>query len=215
MYPFSDDDGRRRGRTSGGRLRNRWFLEPVLGRGYPEDMLERYAEILPTIEDGDMDTIAAPLDFLGINYYTRSVVRASVGEVRGRGGGAHRDGLGGVPGRPLSAARASADRVRAPRVYITENGAAFADARENGRVPDSTAGLLPRGASRRARCGDRRGRPGAGLLPWSLLDNFEWALGYSRRFGIVYVDFDTLERVPKDSFTWYRDFIATQRAGRT
>ncbi len=54
-----------------------------------------------------------------------------------------------------------------------------------------------------------------GYFLWSLLDNFEWAFGYSRRFGIVYVDFDTLERVPKDSFTWYRDFIATQRAGRT
>ena len=54
-----------------------------------------------------------------------------------------------------------------------------------------------------------------GYFVWSLLDNFEWALGYSQRFGIVYVDFPTLERVPKDSFSWYRDFIATQRAGRT
>ena len=85
MYPFSDNEADVEAAHREDGFRNRWFLEPVLGRGYPEDMLERYAEILPTIEDGDMDTIAAPLDFLGINYYTRSVVRASVGEVPAEG----------------------------------------------------------------------------------------------------------------------------------
>ncbi|HVR12879.1 MAG TPA: family 1 glycosylhydrolase, partial [Gaiellaceae bacterium] len=91
----------------------------------------------------------------------------------------------------------------------------FADVRENGRVPDSRRVSYLEGHLDAVVSAIAEGVPVRGYFLWSLLDNFEWALGYSRRFGIVYVDFDTLERVPKDSFTWYRDFIATQRAGRT
>src|SRR5262245_30752294 len=84
-YPFSDAEADIEAARREDGSRNRWFLEPVLGRGYPEDMLEQYAEILPTIDDGDMAAIGAPLDFLGINYYTRNVVRAGVGEVTTEG----------------------------------------------------------------------------------------------------------------------------------
>ena len=97
-------------------------------------------------------------------------------------------------------------------IYVTENGAAFGDVRtHDGRVhdPERTAYLESHiGAVLRAVAD---GAPIGGYFVWSLLDNFEWAHGYSKRFGIVYVDYPTLERVPKDSFYWYRDFIASRR----
>jgi beta-glucosidase len=215
MYPFSDDEADIEAAHREDGFRNRWFLEPVLGRGYPEDMLERYAEILPTIEDGDMGMIAAPLDFLGINYYTRSVVRAGVGEVPAEGAEQTEMGWEVYPDGLYRLLVHLQTMYELPELYITENGAAFADARENGRVPDSRRVSYLEGHLDAVGAAIAEGVPVRGYFLWSLLDNFEWALGYSRRFGIVYVDFDTLERVPKDSFTWYHDFIATQRAGRT
>jgi beta-glucosidase len=215
MYPFSDNEADVEAAHREDGFRNRWFLEPVLGRGYPEDMLERYDEILPTIEDGDMDTIAAPLDFLGINYYTRSVVRASVGEVPAEGAEHTEMGWEVYPDGLYRVLVHLQTMYEPPELYITENGAAFADARENGRVADSRRVSYLEGHLDAVVAAIAEGVPVRGYFLWSLLDNFEWAFGYSRRFGIVYVDFDTLERVPKDSFTWYRDFIATQRAGPT
>jgi beta-glucosidase len=212
MYPFSDTEADVEAARREDGFRNRWFLEPVLGRGYPDDMLERYAEILPPIADGDMATIAAPLDFLGINYYTRNVVRANGGEVRAEGSEHTEMGWEVYPDglyRLLVDLQAA---YKPPELYITENGAAFPDARENGRVPDARRVSYLEGHLDAVAAAIAEGVPVRGYFLWSLLDNFEWAFGYSRRFGIVYVDFDTLERVPKNSFTWYRDFIATQRA---
>jgi beta-glucosidase len=98
-----------------------------------------------------------------------------------------------------------------PQLYITENGAAFADNRDDGHVDDPRRiSYIERHVDAISRAlGD--GVPLAGYFVWSLLDNFEWSRGYSQRFGIVYVDFETLERVPKASYHWYRDFIAAQR----
>ena len=200
--------------------RNRWFLEPVLGLGYPSDMLEHYASILPAIEDGDLETIGARLDFLGVNYYSRSVVRAGqdpADPVAVDLDGAERTEMGWeVYPHGLTDLLVRLHRdYELPDVYITENGAAYPDARTNGSVSDpQRISYVERhvGALRDA---VSDGVPVRGYFLWSLLDNFEWAFGFSRRFGIVYVDFDTLERVPKDSFTWYRDFIAATRAAHT
>jgi beta-glucosidase len=218
MYPltYSGADLAAARRADGSR--NRWFLDPVLGRGYPADMLEQYASILPQIEDGDLETIAAPLDFLGVNYYTRNVVRAGTGarafEVADTDGAEHTDMGWEVYPDGLSDLLARLQReYELPDIYITENGAAFADARQNGSVADPRRiAYLERHL---AALGDAiaLGVPVRGYFLWSLLDNFEWAFGFSKRFGIVYVDFDTLERVPKASFTWYRDVIAAHRAG--
>jgi len=208
MYPFSDTEADIEAAHREDGFRNRWFLDAVLGRGYPEDMLERYAEILPPIADGDLETIAAPLDFLGINYYTRNVVRAGVGEVATEGAEhtdmgweVYPDGL-----RDLLV-RLHAE-YELPDLYITENGAAFPDSRNNGTVRDPRRIAYLGGHLDAVASAIADGVPVRGYFLWSLLDNFEWAFGYSRRFGIVYVDFETLERVPKSSFHWYRDRIA-------
>ena len=101
------------------------------------------------------------------------------------------------------------DEYDAPPLYVTENGAAF---RDRGAVEDPRRVSYLEGHLAAVRDAIADGIDVRGYFLWSLLDNFEWALGYSRRFGIVYVDFATLERVPKASYRWYRDFIATRRA---
>jgi len=217
MYPFSDSEADIQATRHLDGFRNRWFLDPVLGRGYPQDMLERYAEILPTIEDGDMRTIAAPLDFLGVNYYTRNVVRAGTGDTAPKpvpAEGAEHTEMGWevYPNGLSDLLVRLRDDYELPDLYITENGAAFPDARENGSIPDpQRISYLERHLGALAAAMEQ-GVPVRGYFLWSLLDNFEWAFGYTKRFGIVYIDFETLERVPKASYGWYRDFIATQRA---
>jgi beta-glucosidase len=211
MYPFSDTEADIEAAHREDGFRNRWFLDAVLGRGYPEDMLERYAEILPPIADGDLETIAAPLDFLGINYYTRNVVRAGVGEVATEGAEhtdmgweVYPDGL-----RDLLV-RLHAE-YELPDLYITENGAAFPDSRNNGTVRDPRRIAYLGGHLDAVASAIADGVPVRGYFLWSLLDNFEWAFGYSRRFGIVYVDYRTLERTPKSSALWYSELIAAHR----
>jgi len=165
------------------------------------------------VQPGDMATIAAPIDFLGVNYYQRRVVARAVD------GGwrfVHQDGslytdMGWEvsPNGLFDLMRRLRDDYAPPAIVVTENGAAFADARaHDGSVRDperrdyvaAHVGALGRAIA--------AGVPVEGYFAWSLLDNFEWAHGYARRFGLVYVDYATLERVPKSSFYWYRDHIA-------
>ena len=194
-------------------FRNRWILDPVLRGEYPPLLLERFAPATPPVEDGDLRTIAAPLDFLGLNYYTRSVVGAdpATGEpITIESGDAERTAMGWeVYPDGLFELLVRLDReYELPPLYVTENGAAFQDSRQNGTVHDpQRISYVERhvGAIRRA---IEHGVPVHGYFLWSLLDNFEWTHGYSQRFGIVYVDYETLERVPKASYYWYRDLIA-------
>jgi beta-glucosidase len=192
---------------------NRWFLDPIFRGSYPEDMLRTYEGKEPPIEDGDLETISVPIDFLGINNYSRQVVQAGAA------------GNPAVPIRPEGSTYTDMDwevypsslhdlllRVHReyapPCIYITENGAAFPDVRvHDGSVPDpERCGYLDRYIQAVGRA-IADGVPVGGYFVWSLLDNFEWSFGYWKRFGIVYVDFPTLERVPKSSYYWYRDFI--------
>jgi beta-glucosidase len=200
-------------------FRNRIVLDPVLKGAYPDEVLRRYDDVFPEVRPGDMRTIAAPLDFLGVNYYTRNVVRADPAggppqvvspedvERTEMGWEVYPDGLHEV----LVGLR---DGYRVPPLYVTENGAAFADRLVAGEVEDRlrvdyVARHLEAVGRARADGVDVRG-----YFLWSLLDNFEWAHGFGRRFGIVYVDFETLRRTPKASYRWYRDFIAAQRRPR-
>jgi beta-glucosidase len=194
---------------------NRWFLDPIFRGSYPADLLERNEIVVPVVREGDLDAISVPLDFLGVNNYFRFVVSAGDDGPRiARDSEAQRTDMGWeVYPDGLHRLLVQVARDYAPQaIYVTENGAAFGDVRvHDGRVhdPERTAYLESHIAAVSRAVGD--GAPVKGYFVWSLLDNFEWAYGYSKRFGIVYVDYPTLERVPKDSFYWYRDFIASRR----
>jgi len=199
-------------------MHNRWFLDPLFLGHYPEDMVEAWAEIMPTIQDGDLETIAAPIDFLGVNNYSSPLVAADPAGGRSkivRRHDAERTDMGWeITPDGLHDLLVRLKRDYKPEaVYITENGAAFADVRgHDGSVDDHERQAFLQAyidASGRALAA---GVPLRGYFVWSLLDNFEWAWGYWKRFGLVYIDYTTLERVPKGSFYWYRDFVAAQRA---
>lgn len=209
---------------------NRWFLDPLYGRGYPDDMIRDHRDAgaidgAPSwLERGDLGAIATPTDFLGVNYYYRHVVRSD---------------------RVAEADNAPRTLVQAPRdewtemdwevypqglwellvrlhldyapgpLYITENGASFGDGPDaSGRIRDDrrTAYLQSHLAQAHRAIAD--GVPLHGYFAWSLLDNFEWQHGYRQRFGLVWVDADGRRRC-KDSALWYRDAIARGAIGVT
>ena len=197
-------------------FQNRWFLDPLFKKEYPADMIDHYSgwTMLDYILPEDLATIAAPIDFLGVNYYSRSVVRDDPSEKYLR--------IGGVPPkRPVTAmgwevapesltdllTRLRSDYGDIP-IYITENGAAFADEPDaSGAVDDPQRVAFLRTHLASALQAMEKGVPVRGYYVWSFLDNFEWAFGYSKRFGLVYVDYATQERIPKKSAHWYRDVI--------
>ncbi|MEZ4472837.1 MAG: GH1 family beta-glucosidase [bacterium] len=200
---------------------NRWYLDPLAGRGYPTDLVEDYRERGYTpdwdfIQPGDLEAIAAPTDFLGINYYTRGIIRSdrvpeaenapvtvrATGPMTDMDWEVHPDGL-----------RRLLERVHRdyafPAIHITENGAAYATPpTSSGRVPDRERLVYLDGHLRACHQAIQAGVPLAGYFAWSLMDNFEWAHGYARRFGLVWVDYETQARLPKDSALWYAEVIA-------
>lgn len=193
----------------------RWYMDPLFKGAYPDDVLAFLGADAPRVEPGDLDLIATPMDFLGINYYTRSVVSAAgrwdVATGRRRvtemGWEVYPEGLTEL------LTRVHRD-WRVPPLYVKENGAAFNDQLADGRVHDIERTDFI--AHHIAAVGDalRLGVPMAGYMVWSLLDNFEWASGYARRFGIVHVDYATQQRRLKDSALWYRDFLRAQKESR-
>ncbi|HEV8461623.1 MAG TPA: GH1 family beta-glucosidase [Gaiellaceae bacterium] len=197
---------------------NRWFLDPLFKGAYPADMLDAWKEIAPEIQDGDLEVISQPIDFLGVNNYTSPLVAADTDGGRSRivhRGDVDRTDMGWeVVPEGLRDLLIRLHKDYDPKaIYITENGAAFSDVRgHDGSVEDpERQGYLEAyiGAVAEAAAS---GSPVRGYFAWSLLDNFEWAWGYWKRFGLIYIDYATLERVPKGSFYWYRDLIAAQRA---
>ncbi|MGZ4352060.1 MAG: GH1 family beta-glucosidase [Gaiellaceae bacterium] len=198
--------------------RNRYFLDAVLRGSYPEDVLARMEPHAPPVLDGDLRTIAAPLDFVGVNTYSRQLVRAAPGSgepvvVRAPRGPLTDMGWEIYPDALYEILKRVHDDYAPPALYVTENGAAFADVRtHDGRVHDLERIEYLAAHVAAVERAVAAGVPVRGYFVWSLLDNFEWAHGYSRRFGLVFVDYPTLARVPKQSFYWYRDLIASQRA---
>jgi beta-glucosidase len=184
------------------------------------ELYERRCGRLEWIEDGDLSLIAAPTEFLGVNYYAPMRVRADARrgplEVVQAPPGPHTTAMGwevdpdGLH-RLLSRVRADYGDLA---IAITENGASYDDPpAAAGRVddPQRTAYLKSHLAALRRAVGD--GVRVERYFVWSLLDNFEWEWGYDKRFGIVHVDFETQHRTPKDSALWYRDYIARARNG--
>ena len=187
---------------------NRWYSDPLAGRGYPAFTTERLgwdqAEVLP----GDLDLIARPVDFFGINFYTRKFVAAIDGE-RGDRGDETAMGWEIHPPALGDLLRFLDDEYDFPKLFITENGAAMPDTERDadGRVADHDRIAYLRGHLEQVAGAIEHGVPVEGYFAWSLLDNFEWAWGYGPKFGIVEVDPDTLERRPKRSALWYADLI--------
>jgi beta-glucosidase len=208
---------------------NRWFLDPVYGRGYPADMVADYGRQgrLPRdwdrlVAPGDLAAIGEPTDFLGVNYYNRAVVRAEdVPEAENlprtvflapeadwteMGWEVHPEGLYQI------LCRVHFDYAPG-RIFVTENGASWSDPPgPDGRVPDLRRLTFLREHFRAARRAIAAGVPLAGYFVWSLLDNFEWERGYSQRFGIVWVDYATQRRIPKESARWYTRVIGANSA---
>jgi beta-glucosidase len=193
---------------------NRWFLEPLFHGSYPRDLLEDLGPLAPTVPAADFERIAAPLDFLGVNYYSRFVARHNprqpvLGVEQVQPAGAEASALWEIYPAGLPELLQRLKRAYAPpALLITENGMPLADSPDaEGEVHDAPRiGYLARHlAGVRQACA--AGVPVRGYFVWSLLDNFEWAFGYAMRFGLVYVDFATQRRILKASARWYRRVI--------
>ncbi|MBF0707798.1 beta-glucosidase [Alkalihalobacillus hwajinpoensis] len=192
-----------------------WFFDPVFKGRYPEFMLNWFEKkgVSLTIEDGDLDVISQPIDFVGINYYTGSVGRYKENEelfdLEKIDIGYNKTDIGwNVYGegfyKVLSKLK---DQYGDVPIYITENGACYNDGVEDGQVKDERRiEYLKQHLTSLSRSIEA-GVNIKGYLTWSLLDNFEWAEGYDKRFGLVHVNFRTLERTKKDSYYWYKQTI--------
>src|SRR5215207_2236266 len=215
VYPASDDPRDAEAAREADGFRNRLFFDPVLRGTYPEDVLEKLGDSPLPIRDGDLAAISAPIDFVGLNNYSRTIVEAdSEGRPQNvtNGGPTTEMGWEIYPNGIFDVLSRLHREYGVQKLYVTENGGAFPDVLlHDGRVEDrDPIDYLHKylGAVGRAVAD---GIPVRGYFVWSLLDNFEWAYGYSRRFGLLYVDYSTLERVPKSSFYWYRDLIGAGR----
>ena len=214
IYPASDSSEDEMAATRMDGFANRWYLDPIYGRGYPKDMLEAYAQILPKIHDGDLEKIAVPTDFLGVNYYIRHVVKHGSIEAgfefvqtdlerTDMGWEIYPDGL-----RDLMVRLKNDYPVKS--LIITESGSCYDDTLLEGQINDEGRRKYLECHLESAHVAIQEGAPLDGYFAWSLMDNYEWAEGYARRFGLVHVDFETQERTLKKSGLYYRNFL---RAG--
>ncbi|HWN71682.1 MAG TPA: GH1 family beta-glucosidase, partial [Haliangium sp.] len=198
---------------------NRQYLDPVFLGRYPDEMTEIFGEAWPMWPDADLALIKQPIDFVGVNYYTRNVTRFD-----------ERAWL--LRAAPVTQKHATytetvwevfpqgltdtllwvTKRYGKLPIYITENGAAFFDppVAEGGRVRDPLRVDYLRKHLTAVHAAMQQGADVRGYMVWSLLDNLEWSLGFTKRFGIVHVDFDTQKRTPKDSARYYASVIASQ-----
>ncbi|MCP3971421.1 MAG: beta-glucosidase [Rhodobacteraceae bacterium] len=186
---------------------NRWFLGGIRNGEYPADVLQGLAPHMPAGWQDDMATISVPLDWLGINYYTRKLIGPGPSGLWGD----LAEHLGNLPQTTMGweiypdglhhfLTWVNREYGRGLPIFVTENGMSANDRLTMGQVddPDRIAYLDAHVAAVARAIGD--GVPVGGYFTWSLLDNFEWALGYEKRFGLIHVDFDTLERTPKASY---------------
>ena len=212
VYPATDSAADQAAARREDGLLRRWYMDPLFHGRYPADVLEHLGEDAPTVQPGDLQAIAQRMDFLGVNYYSRLVARE------------------GEPWDPASSGRERTDMgweiypegltdlllqlshdYPVPPLYVTENGGAFRDECVDGRVHDpARTDYISRHIDAVGEA-MRQGVRMEGYMVWSLLDNFEWASGYDKRFGIVHVDYATQRRTPKTSYAWYRDFLTRRR----
>jgi beta-glucosidase len=222
-YPATDADANASRGSDG--YTNRWFLDPLYGRGYPADIRAMWEELvgpLDFVQPGDEEIIASPTEYLGVNYYAPRVIRADPDNrpwpwqvivpeewptTAGFTGGVASTEAG-TPIAPhgLTDVLTRVHRDYGPRIMVTENGAVFPEPLHDERrvefLRDHVAAL---------RDAQAQGVELLGYMHWSLMDNFEWKLGYAQRFGLVHVDYETQERTVKDSGRYYKELIERRR----
>ncbi|WP_028648141.1 GH1 family beta-glucosidase [Nocardiopsis sp. CNT312] len=234
LLPATDSEADRAAVERARTLHNRTWLDPILTGAYPDNETETWGALADGSHrrEGDLEVIAQSLDFLGINYYRPIMLRdaphtepdpelrtaADIGTEQVPFEGVRHTTMG-WPVVPDTFADLLVDLNRRypgmPPVFITENGSAEDDRPDaRGRVRDTGRVDYLRDHLASLARAIEAGVDVRGYFVWSLLDNFEWAFGYDRRFGLVRVDYDTLERHPKDSYHWYRDFLREHRARR-
>jgi beta-glucosidase len=195
---------------------NRQYLDPVFHGRYPEELAGIFADAWPEHADADMELIRQPIDFLGVNYYTRNVSRHDETALPVRTSGVRQPehaitetGWEVYPPALTAVLLWVKERYGDLPLYVTENGAAFYDPPTaiDGRVEDPLRVRYYHEHLRAAHDAIRQGVDLRGYFAWSLLDNFEWSLGYAKRFGLVHVDYRTQCRTPKASARYYSEII--------
>ncbi|MFZ9728146.1 MAG: GH1 family beta-glucosidase [Candidatus Nanopelagicaceae bacterium] len=192
---------------------NRWFLDPVFGRTYPADVIDTLGAS-PEIHSGDMKLIAQDLDFLGLNFYFRQTVAADQNSKPLPIRSVNRENVKRtamnweVHPQAFEEILLRISKEYSPKaIYITENGSAWNDEVINGEIiDDERIDYLARHLDA-MRSAKNQGAPILGYFAWSFLDNFEWAYGYEKRFGLIYVDYKTQKRTPKKSAFFYRQLL--------
>nr|MBA2277970.1 family 1 glycosylhydrolase [Chloroflexia bacterium] len=210
-YPATDSNADLEAAQRGDGFNNRWFLDPIYKGEYPADMVDLFGDAVPDIQADDFATIARPTDFLGVNYYMPSYVTDAsdnplrIDSIEREG---ERTAMGWLvePQGLRDLLVRLGDEYAPPALYVTENGAAYDDPRPiDGRVSDPQRRAYIHDHLLAAHEAIEAGSPLRGYFCWSVMDNFEWAEGYTKRFGITHVDYTTQERTIKESGRWYRD----------
>lgn len=229
IYPQNDNEKNRRAADLADQFVNRLYLDALLKGQYPEPLWSKLRLFQPRIEPRDMELISQPLDFLGVNYYSRAFVQhawyvpvynARPAQIRRPTHAAHSKngvqyshmGWEVYPAGLFELLFRLKQEYNNIPVYITENGAAYDDKVEAGRVADPLRQQYIEQHLDNVAAAIKAGCDVRGYFVWSLLDNFEWSYGYSKRFGIVYVNFATQQRIIKDSGYWYQAFIKRVKA---
>jgi beta-glucosidase len=209
-YPATDSEEDRLAARVADDKRNRWFIDPIMGRGYPLAGWDSCGPDVPRIAPGDMETISDPLDFLGVNYYFRLVVHDETSAPGARI--LHERDNNNVTGRDWEVFPQGIYDLLTwlhaeygiPDLIVAENGASYYDELSpDGRVHDLARQEYLSQHLHAVLRAIEAGAPVRGYFCWSLLDNFEWAFGTSSRFGLAYTDFATQRRTIKDSGNWY------------
>jgi beta-glucosidase len=192
----------------------RWFLDPIYGKGYPREALERFG-INPPIHEGDLDIISTQSDFLGVNFYLKQTVKAdSTSDFFGVSGvdtpGTPVTGMGWEinPEALTDVLLRVTNDYPVKEIFITENGSAWDDTVVNGVVEDIQRIDYLSQHLDAMQVAIAKGAPVNGYFAWSLFDNFEWTHGFAKRFGLVYIDYQSQERIVKQSGVWYKAHIS-------
>ncbi len=194
-----------------------WFLEPLCSGQYPASILAIYEKYgyLPSMQPDDLRIIKTPIEFIGVNFYFRDLVKNAPGKnilnydfVKPPDAKFTEMGWEVYPEGLYVLLKKLYLEYKTPKLYITENGAAFQDKKSpDGKIHDPLRIDYLQRHFQQAHRAIQEGVPLAGYFVWSLMDNFEWSFGFSKRFGLIYTDYQTLERTLKDSASWYRQVI--------